>query len=179
MPVESVNIKAVKAKREAAELAQKKVQKVEDSRDMKMKIKATKRPMNPNTASCAAVSLYEPCEYKTALPLMLVEAIARGLPQVVPADPDRLKERLLRSQDVNYLLNKTMMNYSIESDKTKLILTLAVHCVNEVVTSITETKKIEELHTPKASSMPEQPKKEEQKPIVFEAQESIDVKTTR
>ena len=36
----------------------------------------------------------------------------------------RLKQRLLHSQDYQYLSERVLMNYSVESDKLKLLLTI-------------------------------------------------------
>ncbi len=181
MPVESVNIKQVKARREAAQEAQKKEQKIEDRRDMKMRIKAMKRPMNKvQGQQCETFDIHQCSEYKAAPALMLVEAVSKGAPIFLPADGDRLKQRLLRSQDIDYLLNKVFMNYTIESDSLKLLLTLGVHTGNEVLTTLTERKQqIEELPASKSSKMPTQSPPLPQSELRFDPPEKIPVQLTK
>jgi len=140
--IESINIKQVKQKREATELAQKKQTKLDDKRDMKFKVKAMKTPMNRGSVSAGeALSVYEPQEYKIAPVLMMVEAVARGVPAIAPANYERMKERLLTSKDFQYLTERMMMDYSVTSDKMKLLLTVLVHSANEVICSSMERQK--------------------------------------
>ena len=72
-------------------------------------------------------------EYKSTVPVLLVEGFARGLPQFAPAREDRLRKRLLQSHDLGILMGKVFMNYHVESDKLKLLLTLGYHGANEVM----------------------------------------------
>ena len=129
------------------ELNEKKVkidEKVEQKRDMKFRVKAMKQPMNQSSQPMSA-PMYEPTEYKIAPSLMLIEAVARGLPNIAPADYDRMKMRLLRSPDIQHLTEKVFMDYTVESDKLKLILTIMTHCANEVLTEATQHHKKKEL----------------------------------
>ncbi|MCP4613062.1 MAG: hypothetical protein GY845_30585 [Planctomycetes bacterium] len=139
---------------------------------MKFKVKAMKTPMNAGAPAMAPMK-YECTEFKVAPALMLVEAVARGLPQVAPADYDRMKMRLLKSPDIQYLTEQVFMNYSVESDKLKLLLTILTHCANEILTEATQQQKKKEIAMlgrmdgqahpsgPNSNLTPEQPKKED------------------
>ena len=49
-----------------------------------------------------------------------------------------MKTRLLNSPDIQYLTDKVFCNYEVESDKVKLLLTVVVHCGNELLTAMKE-----------------------------------------
>ena len=179
--IQTVDVKAVKVKREAAEKQEKRAQNIEERRDTRFKVKAQKVQLNKNAQQFNPVAVEHQCsEFKVAPALMLVEAVARGVPAIAPADYERLKRRLLMSPDIQYLTEKIFMDYDVRSDKLKLLLTLITHSANEVLTTVTESRKNEskQLQEPETSELQAQTKKET-KPSspVFKAQESIKLET--
>ena len=181
MTVECCDVKKIKVQREATEKQAKKAQQIEERRDTKFKVKAQKVPLNKNAQSFNPVATEHQCqEFKVAPALMLVEAVARGVPAIAPADYDRLKRRLLMSPDIQYLTEKIFMDYDIKSDKLKLLLTLITHSANEVLTTVTESRKNEnkQLEQTQTNELKAEVKKEEApKSPVFKAQESIKLET--
>jgi hypothetical protein len=157
--IETIDVKKVKVQRESAQAAAKKVQQLEDKKDMKFKVKAIKTPLNKGASGgCHPMELYEPQEYKLAPALMLVEAVARGVPSIAPADYERLKQRLLHSPDFQHLSEKIMMDYTIQNDKLKLLMTILVHSANEIITSAMEQPKESTLKSA-PQQVPNQPQK--------------------
>ena len=154
--IEKVDVSKVKQNREATQKAQKVAEKIEASRDKKFKIRAMKQPLNKHAQFAPPPPAYEPQEYRIAPALALVEGVSRGLPQIAPADYERMKMRLLKSPDIQYLTEKVFMNYTVESDKLKLLLTILTHCANEVLTSATEQKKsgMNEALAPRSDQLP-------------------------
>ena len=164
--ITKVDVSQHKAQREATEKKAKVAEKLEEKRDMKFKVKAMKTPMNQGVPSMAPMK-YDCTEYKVAPALMLIEAVSRGLPQVAPADYDRMKMRLLRSPDIQYLTEQVFMGYTVESNKLKLLLTILTHCANEILTEATQQQKKKELTVPANNNLtPESPKKAAPEPEV-------------
>ena len=161
MTIEQIDVRQVKVAREA----QQKLQKMEEKKDTKMKIKIQKtRPLNNGGPPPAPRQPEFQCsEYKTTPSILLVEGVSRGIPNVLPADTERLRRRLLSSPDIAYLLDRKFGNVDVENDNLKLILTLLFHIGNEVVQTITETLKTAEVVSnqkppPPTSSKPSPPK---------------------
>ena len=145
MPViTKIDVSQHKAQREASEKKVKFAEKLEEKKDMKFRVKAQKQTFNAGVPSMSP-AMYEPTEYKVAPALMLIEAVARGLPQVAPADYDRMKIRLLKSPDIQYLTEQVFMGYTVQSDKLKLLLTILTHCANEILTEATQQQKKKEI----------------------------------
>ena len=132
--VETIDVAALKRQQETA----KEAQKVEEKKTKAIKVKVSKRPVNnnmrmPEAPQQVSTDMLLQGEYKSTVPVLLVEAFARGLPQFAPAREDRLRKRLLQSHDLGILMEKVFMNYHVESDKLKLLLTLGYHGANEVM----------------------------------------------
>jgi len=131
--IEQINVKKVKIAREAAEKAEKVVKKLDEKKDIRFKVKAQKVPLNKGALSESRVVEHRCTEYKVALPLAIVEGVSRGVPMVVSGDYERLKKRLLHSEDIGYLMTQVFSNYELQSDKAKLFATMLVHVGNEVI----------------------------------------------
>ena len=136
--IEQVNIKQVKATRESA----KKAAKIEEKRDTKMKIKAQKTVLNKDQAP-PRMPEYEPQEWKMAPSLLLVEGVCQGASSSLPVEYDRIKRRLLSSQDVAYLLDRNFEGYQIENPRLQLLLTLGFHVLQEVISGAGQVKQKE------------------------------------
>ena len=140
--VQQVSIKKIQSDRETAE----KSAKIEEKRDTRMKIKMLKKPLNHPAPSGEPVQeMYEPKEWKVAPQLLLLEGIARGTPQVLPADYNRLKSRLLHSNDYAYLSEQCMGNYDISSDRLKLLFTVIFHVGQECITAMSEKNQPQQM----------------------------------
>ena len=138
--IQKIDVSKHKQQRESAEASAKKAQKLEERKDMEFKIKAQKTPLTRGAPS-QMIQQYQPSEYRVAPALALIEGVSRGLPHIAPSQYDRMKMRLLNSPDFQYLTDKLFSNYEVESDRIKLLLTILVHCGNEVLTEVTSQKK--------------------------------------
>ena len=137
MGVETIDVQSIKKQQELF----KEAQKLEEKKTKSIKVKVSKRPVNntnhvPQQNMPTSTEAELMGEYKNTVPVILVEAFARGLPQFAPASEDRLRTRLLRSHDLGVLMEKVFMNYEVESDKLKLLLTLGYHGANEIMETL-------------------------------------------
>ena len=160
MPIETVDIKRVKVQREASAAQAKKTQQVEDRRDTKFRIKAMKTPMNKSACYSTPHPEYQCSEFRLAPSLMLIESVARMVPQIAPADYQRLKMRLLKSPDIAYLTENCFMNYEVQSDKLKLLLTIITHVANEILCTVTERNRENKIMEPTQEAKQQLTKKE-------------------
>ena len=137
MGVETIDVQSIKKQQEDAKQAAK----LEEKKTKSIKVKVSKRPVNstnhvPQQNTSASTEAELMGEYKNTVPVILVEAFSRGLPQFAPANEERLRKRLLRSHDLGVLMEKVFMNYEVESDKLKLLMTLLYHGSNEIMETL-------------------------------------------
>ena len=137
MGVETIDVQSIKKQQEDAKQAAK----LEEKKTKSIKVKVSKRPVNstnhvPQQNTSASTEAELMGEYKNTVPVILVEAFSRGLPQFAPANEERLRKRLLRSHDLGVLMEKVFMNYEVESDKLKLLMTLGYHGANEIMETL-------------------------------------------
>ena len=140
--IEKIDVSKIKQQKINAEKKSKEDAKI----DKKFKIKAMKQPLNRGATPSVVSDGYRPTEYKVAPALAMVEGVSRGMAKTTPANYERMKHRLLTSPDIQYLSDKVFCNYEVESDKMKLLLTVLVHCGNELLTSLQSQNRTEEVH---------------------------------
>lgn len=129
MVIETVNVDNVRISEK--EIQEK--QKEEKKKDKSISVKIAKRPLNnpqPITSQ-----KYDCTEWKVLPSVALVEGVSRATGKYMKDAElqERLRRRLLESQDVAYLLNQYSQNIEIENDTVKLILTFASHIMAEVL----------------------------------------------
>lgn len=135
MPIESVNVDNVQ--HEEKQRINEEKQKDAIKKKMKFKI-ATKRPMNAGAAPSSAMVLkkpeYECTEWRLLPQVMFIEGVSKMVPRYSKtANEQSLKNRLMESNDIAYLLNQYTRCLHIESDTVKLLMTIGVHICAECI----------------------------------------------